>query len=324
MSDWNLGLLAGDTAGGAAAGTPFGPWGTAIGGVVGLGEGLTGEATTPSYDDIYNQLMSQYTSSPAYQQQQAALQQLQGQTITGPTAQEKSALLQAYNSVNQQFNSQYGQIQQNLSRTQGTNSSTQAALLASQGAGESDQMAQMAEGAASQEDARRQSAIQAYQQATSQAMQIQDQYRQWASGQAYQRNTGATAASQGVIAATDSLAGQIGAYTNRPAQPFNLNSYQAASGEGALAGGGFGNPYNGFGGSGSSAMTEVGQPAQTPYDTSGYGGYKTAPQSFGVSGMNDISAGSPPQFRGFTEADMTLPDQGQRNTIMPRYAPYGQ
>ena len=246
MSDIQAGQVFGDAGAGASAGASIGSlfpgYGTAIGAgigaVAGAGYGLISGALAPSYEDIYNSLMSQYTNSDAYKQEQTALAKLQGQTQLGPTAQEQAALQQAYNTANSQFNSQYGQIRQNLQRTQGTNSSTEAALMASQGAGQDNQMASMASSAAAQEDARRQSAIQAYTQATAQAAQMQAQYQQWASGMAQARNTGTQATTQGQIAQTMGAVGSIGAMLakSQQTQPFNLATQQSLAHPGQAGG----------------------------------------------------------------------------------------
>lgn len=298
MSDYNPLTIAGETASGAAVGTEISPgYGTLIGGALGLGAGLIGGALTPSYDDIYGNLMSQFYGSPEYAQEKAALAQLQGQTVAGPTAQEKAALLQAYNSANQQFNNQYGSIRDRLARTQGLNSSTEAALLASSGAGEDNQMSSMATNAAAQEDARRQSAIQAYNQATAQSMQMQDQYREWASGQATQKNASAQAASSGAINSAMSLVGSTAAYLNKPQQPFNLGAYQVANGQGQT-------PLSSLpGANGTGNLSAVG----------------SAPSGSGDFGLPPTAAGMYAPFQ-----DTSNNNYGPRNVMMPKAAsPYG-
>lgn len=222
---YNAGAIAGDAFSGAGAGASIGTsilpgWGTAIGGGIGLIggglAGLIGESFGPSPTDIYNSLMDQFTSSPEYQQMQGALGQLQGQTVNGPTAQERSDLNLSLQAMNRQFNSQYGQISDTLARTQGEGSGTQAGILAAQGSNAANQMSSAALQAASQEDARQQSAKQAYATATMQANQMQDQYRQWASGQAYGRATQSQAATEQNIAGALSTAGSITAAALKP------------------------------------------------------------------------------------------------------------
>lgn len=200
---------------GAAIGSAFSPIGTLIGGGIGaLGGGimgLIGDATAPSAASIYDQLMQSYYNSPEYQQEQDALTTLKGQTVQGPTAQESQALLQALDTANKQFGSSYGAIQQGAQARGGVGTSTQAALLASQGQGQASQMSTMATNAAGAESARRQAADQAYQQATQQALNMQDQYRTWASGQAYGRSTASEASTNQAILQGMNAIGSIGA-----------------------------------------------------------------------------------------------------------------
>lgn len=222
---YNPGAIAGDAFSGAGAGAAVGSsilpgFGTAIGGGIGLIggglAGLIGESFGPSSTDIYNSLMSQFTSSPEYQQMQDALGKLQDQTVNGPTAQERQDLNLSLQAMNRQFNSQYGQISDTLARTQGVGSGTQAGILAAQGSNAANQMSSAALQAAAQESARQEQAKQAYAQATMQANQMQDQYRQWASGQAYGRAAQSSATTEQNIAGALSTAGSITAAALKP------------------------------------------------------------------------------------------------------------
>ena len=198
----NFSQMLGDAAGGAGAGLAVGSAipgiGTLVGGLVGGGVGALGGLisglTGPNPGDIYDNLMQQFYSSPEKQAEDAALTQLQGQTTQGPTATEKANLLTALDTANKQFAGSYGAIQQGAQARGGVGTSEQAALTASQGQGQATQMSSMATSAAAAEEQRRQQAIQAYTQATQQAAAMQDQYRQWASGEAYNRSTAAQAA----------------------------------------------------------------------------------------------------------------------------------
>ena len=241
----NVAGLLGDFGSGAAAGasigTIFGPPGTliggGIGGVLGAGAGLIGDLTGPNASDIYNQLMSEFYNSPEYKNEQQALTQLQGQTVQGPTATEKANLVEALNTANQQFGSSYGAIQQGMAARGGVGGSNQAALMAAQGQGQASQMSTSAIQAAAAEEQRREQATQAYQQATAQAMNMQDQYRQWASGQAQQRQDVGQATTAAQIAQFSQGVGSIAGAYNYANKPTTNNPNLSAPGSGFAGGG---------------------------------------------------------------------------------------
>lgn len=233
MSDWGAagrGAL-GMGATGAGIGTMFAPGvGTAIGGGIGaLAGGLMGLfGSGPDEEEIYNKLLQQYLQSPERAREQAALDDLQKQTVDGPTAQEHTALNQALKVANDQFGSSYGSILGNLRARSaaGGGGAAEAALAASEGAGRSNKMFDMAEGAAAQESARQMQAREAYARLAAQVQQIGDQYRQWASGRAHGDRMINEAAGMGTLnQAAGAIAAGVAAYKNgkKPGDPSDAN-----------------------------------------------------------------------------------------------------
>jgi len=176
---------------GAAVGSMFSPLGGLVGGGIGaIGGGLANmfsELDAPSYQDIFKELMGKYDSSPEKAAMNQSLLDLHAQTVEGPTAQERAALQEALTATNTAFNSKYGSIRNELMARQGIGGSTNAALAAAQGQGTSDVMADTAVKAASAESARRERFIPLEAQARIAALQMQNRWTEWASGEAYKR-----------------------------------------------------------------------------------------------------------------------------------------
>lgn len=239
MSSWSgagRGALGGFGSG-AGLGALFGGGvpGALIGGGIGLLSGaLVGGLSSGNDGEIYDQLMAEYLQSPEKAAADRALADMQTQATTqGPTAQEKTALDQALNAANDQFGASYGAILSNLrARTSGGGGAAQAAMAASEGQGRANNMFGMAESAAAQEDARRQQARSAYTQMAQQAQRVGDQYRQWASGQAYNRDAVNEATAVGTYDQALSGVGKIADAYKQSQQPNQTNAQRVAPGVG--------------------------------------------------------------------------------------------
>ena len=192
--DW--GTVFGSAGQGAGAGASIGMMtgnpliGLVGGGIGALGGGIAsiiGESSAPSYDSIYQDLMSKYTGTDEYKAMNQQLLDLHAQTVEGPTAQEKAALKLALESTNQSFNNKYGSIRNELMARQGIGGNTNAALAAAQGQGTSDTMSDMSVKAASEESARRERFLPIEAQARIASLRMQNEWQKWASGEAYNR-----------------------------------------------------------------------------------------------------------------------------------------
>lgn len=250
---------------GAGIGAMFGPVGAGIGGGAGvLAGGLMGLlGSGPDEEEIYNQLMQEYLRSPERAREQQALDDLQKQTVDGPTAQEHTALNQALKVANDQFGSSYGAILANLrARTAGGGGgAAEAALAASEGAGRANNMFQMAEGAAAQEDARQRQAREAYARLALQVQQIGDQYRQWASGRAHGDRMINEAAGMGALSqAAHAIGAGVAAYKNGKAPDASGGGGDGTPSWGELDKGikGLGSTFAGMGGTPASGVPDLG------------------------------------------------------------------